>query len=178
MRGYTWAEYYDKYWQWAESTAIRNLSQLTSLGPADQVAEVISYFSNHPSAANRLLARAVDEKIAFSGSDLADFALDDDLDKKMVGEAALLSADQISFENLNDLYGELDDKYIVEICKKTQLPPPTFMTNADEYGLGLLPDPPEEDPFAAYLRGNGKSKGLGLKGWLLALFLGWGNPDQ
>ena len=41
LRTYTWDEYYDKFYDWAESTQVRNLYGLTSLGPADEVAEII-----------------------------------------------------------------------------------------------------------------------------------------
>ena len=33
LRTYTWDEYYDKFYDWAESTQVRNLYGLTSLGP-------------------------------------------------------------------------------------------------------------------------------------------------
>ena len=41
MRTYTWDEYYEKFYDWAESTQVRNLSALTSLGSADEVGEII-----------------------------------------------------------------------------------------------------------------------------------------
>lgn len=41
MRQYTWDEYYERFYDWAESTQVRNLSSLTSLGPADEVGEII-----------------------------------------------------------------------------------------------------------------------------------------
>lgn len=36
MRTYTWDEYYEKFYDWAESTQVRNLSALTSIGNADE----------------------------------------------------------------------------------------------------------------------------------------------
>ena len=41
MRTYTWDEYYEKFYDWVESTQVRNLSALTSLGSADEVGEII-----------------------------------------------------------------------------------------------------------------------------------------
>jgi len=41
MRTYTWEEYYEKFYDWAESAQVRNLSQLTTLGDVDEVAEII-----------------------------------------------------------------------------------------------------------------------------------------
>lgn len=70
MRTYTWDEYYEKFYDWAESTQVRNLSALTSLGSADEVAEIIIELQVNVPAANRLLKKAVAAKLAFSGSDL------------------------------------------------------------------------------------------------------------
>lgn len=43
MRTYTWDwdEYYEKFYDWAESTQVRNLSALTSLGSADEAGEIM-----------------------------------------------------------------------------------------------------------------------------------------
>ena len=41
MRTYTWDEYYEKFYDWAEITQVRNLSALTALGSADEVGESI-----------------------------------------------------------------------------------------------------------------------------------------
>ena len=74
MRTYTWDEYYEKFYDWAESTQVRNLSALTSLGSADEVGEIIIELQVNVPAANRLLKKAVAAKLAFSGSDLVEFA--------------------------------------------------------------------------------------------------------
>ncbi len=74
MRQYTWDKYYEKFYDWAESTQVRNLSALTSLGTADEVGEIIIELQVNVPAANRLLRKAVDAKLAFSGSDLLEFA--------------------------------------------------------------------------------------------------------
>ena len=57
-----------------ESTQVRNLSGLTSLGSADEVGEIIIDLQTNVPAANRLLRKAVEAKLAFSGSDLVEFA--------------------------------------------------------------------------------------------------------
>ena len=89
MRTYTWDEYYEKFYDWAESTQVRNLSALTSLGSADEVGEIIIELQVNVPAANRLLRKAVEEKLAFSGSDLAEFAYIND--KEPVTAAVLIS---------------------------------------------------------------------------------------
>lgn len=73
MRTYTWDEYYEKFYDWAESTQVRNLSALTSLGNADEVAEIIIELQVNVPAANRLLKKAVEAKLKFTGTDLVEF---------------------------------------------------------------------------------------------------------
>ena len=73
MRTYTWEEYYEKFYDWADSTQVRNLSQLTTLGDVDEVAEIIIELQVNVSAANRLLKRANEAKMKFKTDDLVEF---------------------------------------------------------------------------------------------------------
>ena len=87
MRQYTWDEYYERFYDWAESTQVRNLSSLTSLGPADEVGEIIIELQVNVPAANRLLRKAVEAKLTFSGADLVEFACIND--KKLATAAVI-----------------------------------------------------------------------------------------
>ncbi len=70
MRKYTWDKYYEKFYDWEESTQVRNLSGLTSLDTAEEVAEIIIELQGNESASNRLLRKAVEAKLEFSADDL------------------------------------------------------------------------------------------------------------
>ncbi len=70
MRKYTWDEYYEKFYDWEESTQVWNLSGLTSLGTAEEVAEIIIELQGNESASNRLLRKTVEAKLEFSADDL------------------------------------------------------------------------------------------------------------
>ncbi len=96
MRQYTWDEYYEKFYDWAESTQVRNLSALTSLGTADEVGEIIIELQVNVPAANRLLRKAVEAKLAFSGSDLVEFACIND--KALAIAAVRNSAERLTAE--------------------------------------------------------------------------------
>ena len=119
MRQYTWDEYYEKFYDWAESTQVRNLSGLTSLGSADEVGEIIIELQTNVPAANRLLRKAVEAKIAFSGSDLVEFACIND--KELATAAVRNSTERLTTEEMEYLYGEIDDAIIVELCKQRHL---------------------------------------------------------
>jgi len=43
----TWEEYYDKFYDWAESTQIKKLSSVDALGSADEVVEVMMELAFH-----------------------------------------------------------------------------------------------------------------------------------
>jgi hypothetical protein len=122
MRTYTWDEYYEKFYDWAESTKVRNLSALTSLGSVDEVAEIIIELQVNVPAANRLLKKAVESKLKFTGSDLVEFL--SICDKELATKAVYNSAEKLSAEDMEDLYGFVDDEVIVEICniRKFALP--------------------------------------------------------
>ena len=62
----TWDEYYDKFYDWAESTQIKKLSSVESLGAADEVAEVMMEFAfNHEDIVNRLTEKPLSRSLYF-----------------------------------------------------------------------------------------------------------------
>lgn len=119
MHQYTWDEYYEKMYDWAESTHVRYLSGLTSLDPADEVGEIIIELQTNVPAANRLLRKAVEAKQAFSRSHLVEFACIND--KKLATAAVRNSAERLTAEDMEYLYGEIDDAVIVELCRQQHL---------------------------------------------------------
>ena len=122
MRTYTWEEYYEKFYDWAESTQVRNLSQLTTLGDVDEVAEIIIELQVNVPAANRLLKRANEAKMAFKVDDLVEFL--NICDVKIAEEAVCNSITRLSEADMEELYGYMSEELIVDICKqrKFQLP--------------------------------------------------------
>lgn len=98
---------------------MRNLSGLTSLGSADEVGEIIIELQVNVPAANRLLRKAVESKLAFSGSDLLEFACIND--KELATAAVRNSAERLTAEDMEYLYGEIDDEVIIEICKQQNI---------------------------------------------------------
>lgn len=130
MRQYTWDEYYEKFYDWAESTQVRNLSALTSLGTADEVGEIIIELQVNVPAANRLLRKAVEAKLAFSASDLIEFLCIND---KALATAALHnSVSRLTSEDMEDLYGVAEDDDIIAICSKMKLTLPEDLREEEE----------------------------------------------
>lgn len=60
-----WNTYYEKFYDWANSTQINRLSQLTFFGPADEVTEVAQELLNEK-AASRLIRKVLAAGVTFS----------------------------------------------------------------------------------------------------------------
>lgn len=66
-----WNTYYEKFYDWANSTQINRLSQLTFFGPADEVTEVAQELLNEK-AASRLIRKALAAGVTFSAENIYD----------------------------------------------------------------------------------------------------------
>lgn len=130
MHTYTWDEYYEKFYDWAQSTQVHNLSALTSLGSADEVGEIIIELQFNIPASNRLLKKAVEAKLEFIAYDLIEFLCMND--KELATEAVYNSANRLRAKDMERLYGEVEDKVIIEICSKRNLPLPEALGEEED----------------------------------------------
>ncbi len=60
----TWEDFYDKFYEWADSTQVSRISQLTSFGSHEQVAEIIQMYYDEK-AASRLAKKALAAGVRF-----------------------------------------------------------------------------------------------------------------
>lgn len=112
----TWEEYYDKFYDWAESTQIKKLSSVEQLGSAEEVAEVMMEFAfNHEEIVNRIAKKAIEQKIIFSAENILD--LTNCMDSGLQGQMALQSVSAFSEEDIQSLEGSLDDEVIVKLYR-------------------------------------------------------------
>lgn len=65
----TWAEYYDKFYDWSESTQISRLSSVKDFGPASEVCEIAEAFWDEK-IASRLIRKALAAGVKFSSDDV------------------------------------------------------------------------------------------------------------
>mgnify|MGYP000967819834 CR=1 FL=1 len=124
----TWEEYYDKFYDWAESTQVNKLSAVDSLGPADEVAEIMLEFAfNREDIVNRIARKAIEQKLVFSAENIQDLTnfMDGDLHKQL----ALQSARSFSKEDLVMLEGFLDDDVLVQLYKLKGIPIPEILAD-------------------------------------------------
>lgn len=96
----TWDEYYDKFYDWANSTQISRISQLTSFGSADELCEVAIELIDEK-AATRLIKKAVAAGVVFNADQIVD--LTDALNEE--GMNCIIAASKCTFtrEQIDDL---------------------------------------------------------------------------
>ena len=66
----TWAEYYDKFYDWSESTQISRLSSVRDFGPACEVCEIAEEFCDEK-IASRLIRKALAAGVEFSSDEVS-----------------------------------------------------------------------------------------------------------
>lgn len=132
-----WDDYYEKINDWAVSTAVNKISSLEDMGAPDEIVDAINIiaFEDEKGAA-RLLDRAVQSGVKFSGENLADIVglcAEDSFRK-----AFYQSAESFTNQDLEDLYCCVDDELIIDAARRFHLSVPDDI--ADEYEEVLCPD--------------------------------------
>lgn len=123
MRTYTWDEYYEKFYEWAESTRIKNLTYLENLGDPEEVTEILLELKDNPNASTRLLRKAIEEKVKFTGENILDLFFWE-FDKELLMKVLWNSADILTTEDIEGLYLTVDDSVLLQLCEKGNIPVP------------------------------------------------------
>lgn len=150
----TWKEYYDKYYDWAESTRIKKLSLVDDLGSADEVTEVMTDLTfNHEEIANQIARKAIKQKIVFTADEIE--ALICAIDNELLEKLFIQSACQYSKKDLESLIGLMDDELLAaEYQKKGYTLPEEllYLEENDEIDF--------DDDYVEEFNNNNKSKGF------------------
>ena len=119
----TWEEFYDNYYNWAESTAIRRLSSVDKLGNSEEVTELICDMSlHHKDICNRIARKAINQKLSFTWENLQD--IDGCVDDDLLMQLLMQSYSSFSKEDLEDMADYYDDAVIDQLYKLKGLPLP------------------------------------------------------
>ncbi len=162
MKEYTWDEYYDKFYDWADSTREIHLIKLIDLGPASEIAEVINELSHNCKVAEKLLNRAINEKVSFDYYDLE--ILYGCCDSFLVDKALMNSGDNLNTDDIESLYGFTYEETLIDVCEKYGIKIPKVL---EEYCDDLNDD--YEDNIEENLS---RQKSSGLFSILLGSLLG------
>lgn len=133
----TWDDYYEKINDWAVSTAVNKIASLEDMGAPDEIVDALNIIAfGDEKGATRLLNRALQHGVKFSGENLAEIV--DLCAEESFKKALYQSADAFTAQDLEDLYGCVDDGLIVDLAKQYRLSAPEDI--ADEYEEELCPD--------------------------------------
>ena len=132
-----WSDYYEKINDWAVSTAVNKISSLEDMGAPDEIVDALNIIAfEDEKGATRLLNRAVQYGVKFSGENLAEIA--GLCAEESFKKALYQSAEAFTAQDLEDLYCCVDDEFIVELAKRYKISAPADI--AEEYEEELCPD--------------------------------------
>lgn len=127
----TWDDYYEKINEWEISTAIRQISSIENIGDQDELVEVLNVIGLKGEAgADKLLKKALKSGIKLSGSNLTEIV--DVCTEASIKKALYQSADMFTVQDLEDLYGFIDDELIIQIAKLQKITLPEDLYEEDD----------------------------------------------
>ena len=133
----TWDDYYEKINDWSVSTAVNKISSLEDMGAPDEIVDVLNIVAfEDEKGATRLLNRALQRGVKFSGENLAEIV--GLCAEESFKKALYQSADAFTAQDLEELYGCVDDELIIDLAKRYKIAAPADI--ADEYEEELCPD--------------------------------------
>ena len=110
----TWETYYDKFYDWAESTAVSHLSRLTDFGPSAEVCEIAQMFSE--AAANRLIRKALASGVRFTAEEIGE--LDGVVAESLMPQLVQTTSTPLTAEVLSELSDWLNGDQLRTIARQ------------------------------------------------------------
>ena len=137
----TWEEFYDKYYDWADSTKIKKLSSVEKLGPADELTDVMMDLTfEHEEISNRIARKAIAQNIVFSADNIE--TLNCAIDSDLLDKLFIQSASKYSQKDLELLEGLIDDELLAAEYKKKGYRLPETLSYLEE-----IDDADSDDEF-------------------------------
>lgn len=133
----TWDDYFEKINDWSVSTAVSKISSLEDMGAPDEIVDALNIIAfEDEKGATRLLNRALQHGVKFSGENLAEIV--NLCAEESFKKALYQSANTFTAQDLENLYGCIDDELIIDLAKRYKISAPADL--ADEYEEELCPD--------------------------------------
>ena len=110
-----WEDYYDRFWDWAESTQISRISTLTDFTSSAEVAEIANEFFDEKNS-TRLVKRAMQNGIRFTPAEIIE--LGGCVAEDVFNEAIRSRRGQFTAEQYEELEGLCFDEALLEAVAK------------------------------------------------------------
>ena len=125
-----WKTYYDRFYDWEESTQLRHMSALINFGPSTEVTELAGCFVEEKSA-TRLIKKALAAGVQFTAEDILD--LDGVVAESMMPQLIKSISHPLTAENLDELSHLLSKDEFKVLANKSGF-------RVDEYGCIITPE--------------------------------------
>lgn len=117
MKQYAWDEYYEKFYDWAESTRKQYARSLLNYGDESEVAEIALEFTyDDKTFAKSFIAKAMQAGVRFNPPSVIDLMFD--VDQSVLQEMVTNSLEPFTKEDLEDLEGYIDDATYQQAAKR------------------------------------------------------------
>lgn len=111
----TWEDFYDKFYEWADSTQVSRISQLTSFGCHEQVAEIIQMYSDEK-AASRLAKKAMAAGVRFTPDEIVE--MQGFVSKECMNQMVTSALGDFTQEQVEELVFSMDDDIYADFEKR------------------------------------------------------------
>ncbi len=111
----TWEDFYDKFYEWADSTQVRKISELTTFGSHAQVAEVILMYVNEKDA-SRLARKALAAGVRFTPAEIVE--MDGSVSKDCLNQMVKTALGDFTQEQVESLTYSIDDDLQADLEKR------------------------------------------------------------
>lgn len=120
MKPISWKSYYDKFYDWEESTQKNYVSRLSSFGPAEEVWEIAQEFAfSDEKFASKFIQKALDAGVRFTPEQVLEMTLN--IEKPIHSRAAELSSIPFQREELEEIYMLIDDESFERISARAKI---------------------------------------------------------
>ena len=130
----TWETFYDRFYDWADSTQISNISKLENFGPSAEVCEIASAFIDEK-AATRLVKKALAAGVRFTAEEVVE--LDGCVSEALIPDLAKSASTAFTAEEFDTISFSLCEQDLKVVARKSGL-------KLDEDNFAI-PEPNEMD---------------------------------
>ena len=113
-----WDTYYERFYDWAQSTRISRISSLTSFGASSEVAEAAQELMDEK-AASRLIRKAVEQGVQFTPREIYD--LSGCCDTSAMNALLASSKCRLTRDQLEELCGAVDDNVLEQVASRNHV---------------------------------------------------------
>ena len=114
-----WSDYYERFYDWEESTQLRHLSSLTNFGPSSEVCELACDFFEVKSA-TRLIKKALSAGVRFTAEEVMD--LDSVVDPSLMPRLIKNTSHPLTADQLDDFSLWLNGEEVRELAATHHIP--------------------------------------------------------